>query len=130
MELGALRTHRDRCYEILKEYEMLGESIFDFLAMFADRIPRVRAADFWPAAAYSQAIELIRQATMSTFSGCRPAQINERENRLRGSSHRLARAKETTSMHLQRVHDAVRGLVRWVAAQGARRGHCGETLRA
>jgi hypothetical protein len=70
MELGALRHAQGfDAYEILKEYEMLGEIIFDYLAMAADRIPEdVPRRDFlacWQRT--SQAIELIRQATMSHF---------------------------------------------------------------
>ena len=86
MELGALRHAQGfDAYEILKEYEMLGEIIFDYLAMAADRIPDdVPRRDFlacWQRT--SQAIELIRQATMSHFLRLSAAQINERESRLR-----------------------------------------------
>jgi signal transduction histidine kinase len=93
MELGALRHAQGfDAYEILKEYEMLGEIIFDYLAMAADRIPDdVPRRDFlacWQRT--SQAIELIRQATMSHFLRLSAAQINERENRLRRFNRTVA----------------------------------------
>jgi signal transduction histidine kinase len=93
MELGALRHAQGfDAYEILKEYEMLGEIIFDFLAMSADQIPgNVPRRDFlacWQRT--SQAIELIRQATMSHFLRLSAAQINERENRLRKFNRTVA----------------------------------------
>lgn len=93
MELGALRHAQGfDAYEILKEYEMLGEIIFDYLAMAADRIPEdVPRRDFlacWQRT--SQAIELIRQATMSHFLRLSAAQINERENRLRRFNRTVA----------------------------------------
>src|SRR5215210_5600808 len=41
MELGALRHDQGfDAYELLKEYEMLGEIIFDYLAIAADQIPK------------------------------------------------------------------------------------------
>lgn len=93
MELGALRHAQGfDAYEILKEYEMLGEIIFDNLAMSADRIPQdVPRRDFlacWQRT--GQAIELIRQATMSHFLRLSAAQINERENRLRRFNRTVA----------------------------------------
>ena len=93
MELGALRHAQGfDAYEILKEYEMLGEIIFDFLAVSADQIPAdVPRRDFlacWQRT--SQAIELIRQATMSHFLRLSAAQINDRENRLRKFNRTVA----------------------------------------
>src|SRR3954463_1160353 len=86
MELGALRHEQGfDAYELLKEYEMLGEIMFDFLANCAEQIPPdAPRGDFlavWQRLA--QAIELIRQATVSHFLRLQSAQINERENRLR-----------------------------------------------
>src|SRR6476620_12096370 len=68
MELGSLRHKQGfDAYELLKEYEMLGEIIFDFLADTAERIqdeiPRRDFLACWQRV--FQAIELIRQATMS-----------------------------------------------------------------
>jgi signal transduction histidine kinase len=93
MELGALRHAQGfDAYEILKEYEMLGEIIFDFFASTADQMPRdIPRRDFlaiWQRT--SQAIELIRQATMSHFMRLSAAQVNERENRLRKFNRTVA----------------------------------------
>ena len=93
MELGALRHAQGfDAYEILKEYEMLSEIIFDFLAETAEQIPEdVPRRDFlacWQRIA--QATELIRQATMSHFLRLSSAQINERENRLRKFNRTVA----------------------------------------
>src|SRR5213075_2859631 len=70
MELGALRHAQGfDAYELLKEYEMLGEIIFDFLADTAEKIhediPRRDFLACWQRTA--QAIELIRQATVSHY---------------------------------------------------------------
>lgn len=93
MELGALRHSQGfDAYELLKEYEMLGEIIFDFLAQTAEQIPEdVPRAHFlacWQRV--SQAVELIRQATVSHFLRLSAAQINERENRLRKFNRTVA----------------------------------------
>jgi signal transduction histidine kinase len=93
MELGALRHKQGfDAYELLKEYEMLGEIIFDFLADTAERIqdeiPRRDFLACWQRV--FQAIELIRQATMSHFLRLSAAQINERENRLRKFNRTVA----------------------------------------
>jgi signal transduction histidine kinase len=93
MELGALR--HAQCfdvYEILKEYEMLGEIIFAFLSECAEQmpedVPRSHFLACWERT--SQAIELIRQATVSHFLRLSAAQINERENRLRKFNRTVA----------------------------------------
>ena len=93
MELGALRHDQGfDAYELLKEYEMLGEIIFDFLTETAEQIPedipRGHFLACWQRV--SQAIELIRQATMSHFLRLSSAQINERENRLRKFNRAIA----------------------------------------
>jgi signal transduction histidine kinase len=93
MELGALRHAQGfDAYEILKEYEMLGEIIFAFLATSAEQIredfPRRDFLACWQRT--SQAIELIRQATMSHFLRLSAAQINERETRLRRFNRTVA----------------------------------------
>ena len=93
MELGALRHAQGfDAYEILKEYEMLGEIIFAFLAECAEQIrEEVPRRDFlacWERV--SQAIELIRQATMSHFLRLLSAQVNDRENRLRKFNRTVA----------------------------------------
>ncbi len=93
MELGALRHAQGfDAYELLKEYEMLGEIIFDFLADTAENIqediPRTDFLACWQRTA--QAIELIRQATVSHYLRLYSAQINERENRLRKFNRTVA----------------------------------------
>ena len=93
MELGALRHAQGfDAYELLKEYEMLGDIIFDFLADNAEQIgedvPRRSFLAVWQRTA--QAIELIRQATVSHYLRLFSAQINERENRLRRFNRTVA----------------------------------------
>jgi signal transduction histidine kinase len=93
MELGALRHGQGfDAYELLKEYEMLGEILHDFLAQCAtqitDDVPRTAFLAVWQRLA--QAIELIRQATVSHFLRLQSAQINERENRLRRFNRTVA----------------------------------------
>src|SRR2546426_3930229 len=93
MELGALRHAQGfDAYELLKEYEMLGEIIFDFLADTAENIqediPRRDFLACWQRTA--QAIELIRQATVSHYLRLFSTQINERENRLRKFNRTVA----------------------------------------
>jgi signal transduction histidine kinase len=93
MELGALRHAQGfDAYELLKEYEMLGEIIFDFLADAADQmpeeVPRRHFLACWQRV--SQAIELVRQATVSHFLRLSAAQINDRENRLRKFNRTVA----------------------------------------
>jgi signal transduction histidine kinase len=93
MELGALR-HRQGfdAYELLKEYEMLAEILYDFLADAAEQVaadvPRADFLQCWQRLA--QAIELIRQATVSHFLRLQSAQINERETRLRRFNRTVA----------------------------------------
>ena len=93
MELGALRHAQGfDAYEILKEYEMLGEIIFAFLTDISASIPAdYPRRDFlvcWQRIA--QAMELIRQATMSHFLRLSDTQVNERENRLRKFNRTVA----------------------------------------
>ena len=93
MELGALRHAQGfDAYEILKEYEMLGEIIFAFLTDISSAIPADYARrDFlvcWQRIA--QAMELIRQATMSHFLRLSDAKVNERETRLRNFNRTVA----------------------------------------
>lgn len=93
MELGSLRHSQGfDAYEILKEYEMLGEIIFAFLTDTGDSVPgEYGRRDFlicWQRVA--QAMELIRQATMTHFLRLSDAQVNERENRLRKFNRTVA----------------------------------------
>ena len=93
MELGALRHAQGfDAYELLKEYEMLATIIFAFLTDTAERIsgdyPRRDFLVCWER--LGQAMELIRQATVSHFLRLSSAQINERENRLRKFNRTVA----------------------------------------
>jgi len=93
MELGALRHAQGfDAYEILKEYEMLGEIVFAFLRSTAETVPGdYSRGDFlvcWER--MGQAMELIRQATMSHFLRLSSAQINQRETRLRKFNRMVA----------------------------------------
>jgi signal transduction histidine kinase len=93
MELGALRHEQGfDAYEILKEYEMLGEIIFDFLTDCADQMPdSYPRRDFlvcWQRIA--RGMELIRQATMSHFLRLSDNDVKEREERLRKFNRTVA----------------------------------------
>lgn len=93
MELGALRHGQGfDAYELLKEYEMLAEILYDFLGEcageIAEDVPRGHFLAVWQRMA--QAIELIRQATVSHFLRLQSAQINERESRLRRFNRTVA----------------------------------------
>jgi signal transduction histidine kinase len=86
MELGALRHSQGfDAYEILKEYEILGAILFNFLVEASDRMgikaPARELAEVWHRT--SQAIEMIRQATMTHFLRLSSERVNEREERLR-----------------------------------------------
>lgn len=93
MELGALRHSQGfDAYEILKEHEILGAIIFAFLAETAEEmstdLPRRDFLVAWQRIA--QAMELIRQATMSHFLRLSAEQVNEREERLRKFNRTVA----------------------------------------
>ena len=86
MELGGLRHSQGfDAYEILKEHEILGGVVFNFLATAVEELePEVSARDLvtcWQRVA--QAIELIRQATMTHFLRLWADRTQEREERLR-----------------------------------------------
>jgi signal transduction histidine kinase len=86
MELGALRHSQGfDAYEILKEHEILGAIIFNFLEEIIDEVsegvePR-ELLDAWQRIAH--AMELIRQATMTHFLRLSHERVQERENLLR-----------------------------------------------
>ncbi len=86
MELGALRHAQGfDAYEILKEYEILGAIVFSFIADTVERLGSAAtsrdASQVWQRT--SQAIELIRQSTMTHFLRLSGERVNEREERLR-----------------------------------------------
>jgi signal transduction histidine kinase len=86
MELGALRHAQgfDE-HQLLKEYEILGGILFQFLASEVDRIDTdcTRTELVTCAGRLFQAIALIQQATTTQFLMLARAQIAEREERLR-----------------------------------------------
>jgi signal transduction histidine kinase len=86
MELGALRhTQGFDAYEILKEHEILGGVLYNYLAEVVDQtgVPGSRAEllDAWQRVGH--AVELIRQATMTHFLRLWAERVREREDRLR-----------------------------------------------
>jgi signal transduction histidine kinase len=93
MELGALRHEQGfDAYEILKEHEMLGEIILDFLMECSDDIGEStpRRAFLACFQRITQAVELIRQATMSHFLRLSDEEVKEREERLRKFNRTVA----------------------------------------
>ena len=86
MELGALRHAQgfDE-HQMLKEYEILGGILFQFLANEVDQIDTecTRTELVQCAGRIFQAIALIQQATTTQFLMLARAQIAEREDRLR-----------------------------------------------
>jgi signal transduction histidine kinase len=84
-ELGALR-HRQGfdAHEILKEHELLGAILFHFMGeevVRQDGRDGREVAECWQRLA--QAVELVRQATMSHFLQLAAERVHERESRLR-----------------------------------------------
>jgi signal transduction histidine kinase len=105
MELGALRHAQGfDAYEILKEYEILGGIVDSSVAEAIDELGDVGArsevSEVWRRV--SQAIDLIRQATMTHFLRLSGERVNEREERLR-------RFNRMVSHELKNRVGAVRG---------------------
>jgi len=105
MELGALRHAQGfDAYQILKEYEILGGVVFSFLYDAVDatdfKAPRRDFLRCWQRV--GQAIEVIRQATMTHFLRLSAEQVKEREERLR-------RFNRTVSHELKNRVGAIRG---------------------
>jgi len=105
MELGALRHSQGfDAYQILKEYEILGAILFSFLNDSVDQDqaehPLREYLDCWQRV--GEAIEIIRQATMTHFLRLWAEQVKEREDRLR-------RFNRTVSHELKNRVGAIRG---------------------
>jgi signal transduction histidine kinase len=86
MELGALRhTQGFDEHQVLKEYEILGGILFQFLSEAVDTIDAVctRAELVTCSARLFQAIAVIQQATTTQYLMLAHAQVAEREERLR-----------------------------------------------
>ena len=88
MELGALRHAQGfDAYQILKEHEILAGILFTFLGEALERVApeKVQSADVahvWRRVA--EAIDEVRQATMTHFLRVSAEQVRQREERLRG----------------------------------------------
>jgi len=93
MELGALRHSQGfDAYQILKEYELLGNIIFSTLRPFVEdeTIPATRHEVFVCWEQIGQAVELIRQATVTHFLRLAGQRVSEREGRLRSFNRMVA----------------------------------------
>ncbi len=93
MELGALRHAQGfDAYEILKEHEILCAIIFTTLRPaveeIGDRVSPSEAIECWEQ--IGQAVELIRQATVSHFLRLAAENVSEREGRLRRFNRMVA----------------------------------------
>jgi signal transduction histidine kinase len=93
MELGALRHAQGfDAYEILKEHEILCGIIFTTLRPaideLGDQVTPAQAIECWEQ--IGQAVELIRQATVSHFLRLAAENVNEREGRLRRFNRMVA----------------------------------------
>lgn len=93
MELGALRHAQGfDAYEILKEHEILCGIIFTSLRPaieeLGDQVTPGDAIECWEQ--IGQAVELIRQATVSHFLRLAAESVNEREGRLRRFNRMVA----------------------------------------
>jgi len=105
MELGALRHAQGfDVYEILKEHELLGRIIFATLrpsvAEMGKAVDPAELLDCWEQ--IGQAVELIRQATVTHFLRLAAERVGEREDRLR-------RFNRMVSHELKNRVGAVRG---------------------
>lgn len=124
MELGALRHSQGfDAYEILKEHELLGAILYNFLADAIDdvEVPSTKkdVAVVWQHVAH--ATEMIRQATMTHFLRLSAEKVHEREERLR-------RFNRMVSHELKNRVGAIRGAVSllpepWLAAAQRDRFH-------
>ena len=86
MELGALRhTQGFDAHEILKEYEILGGILFNYLAIAADEMPDPceKSELLVCGQRLFRAIAVIQQATMNHFLRLAEERVTEREDRLR-----------------------------------------------
>ncbi len=110
MELGALRHSQGfDVYEILKEHEILGRIVFATLRPAVENL----GADTKPSEILEcweqigQAVELIRQATVTHFLRLASENVSERENRLRRFNRMVAHELKN---HVGTVRGAARML--------------------
>jgi signal transduction histidine kinase len=93
MELGELRHgQRFEVYEILKEYEILGGILFQYLTSVVDEIeePCTRAELLACGHRLFRAIAIIQQVTTVRFMRLAQEEVTEREDRLRGFNRALS----------------------------------------
>lgn len=93
MELGALRHAQGfDAYEILKEYEILGGILFNFLAEAADTMDEPCAKSELLVCGHRlfRAIAIIQQTTTSHYLRLADQRVKEREERLRGFNHAMS----------------------------------------
>ncbi|MEP7001689.1 MAG: HAMP domain-containing sensor histidine kinase [bacterium] len=86
MELGALRHAQGfDVYEILKEYEILGSILFNYLAREADDLPEpcLKSEVLFCGQRLFRAITIIQETTTTHFLRLVAAEVHEREERLR-----------------------------------------------
>jgi nitrogen-specific signal transduction histidine kinase len=93
MELGALRHAQGfDAYEILKEYEILGGILFNFLANAADEMPEPCAKSELLVCGHRlfRAVSIIQQTTTMRFLRLAEEAVAEREDRLRAFSRAVS----------------------------------------
>lgn len=93
IELGGLRHGQGfDAYEILKEYELLGEILLSYLSREADKIdtPCSKGELLRCAQRMFRAISVIEQATMAHFLRLADQRVADREERLRGFNHTVS----------------------------------------
>ena len=93
MELGALRHAQGfDAYEILKEYEILGGILFNFLAEEADTMDEPCAKSELLVCGHRlfRAIAIIQQTTTAHYMRLADQRVKEREERLRGFNYAMS----------------------------------------
>lgn len=107
MELGALRHSQGfDAYEILKEHEILGGILHNFLVEVINEVdvPSTKRDVAMCSQRIAQATDMIRQATMTHFMRLSAEKVHEREERLR-------RFNRMVSHELKNRVGAIRGAV-------------------
>jgi signal transduction histidine kinase len=93
MELGALRHAQGfDAYQILKEYELLGGILFNYLADISDEVPEACTRSELLACGQRlfRAIAIIQQTTTTHFLRLAQEQVADREERLRAFNRSLS----------------------------------------
>lgn len=93
MELGALRHKQGfDAHQILKEYEILGGILFNFLALEADQMPEPCDKSELLVCGHRlfRAVAIIQQTTTTHFLRLAEERVSERESRLRGFNRAIS----------------------------------------